>query len=49
MYFFSVFVFLVDEGRVDPNTTNTAHHWASRGLGDLGRMAFYFKGAGEHW
>ena len=22
---------------------------APRGLGDLGRMAFYFQGAGEHW
>ena len=22
---------------------------APRGLGDLGRIAFYFPGAGEHW
>ena len=23
--------------------------WAPRGFGDLGRMAVYFQGAGEHW
>ena len=23
--------------------------WAPRGLGDLGRRAIYFQGAGEHW
>ena len=23
--------------------------WPPRGLGDLGRMAIYFQGAGEHW
>ena len=23
--------------------------WAPRGFGDLGRMAIYFQGAGEHW
>ena len=23
--------------------------WAPRDFGDLGRMAIYFQGAGEHW
>ena len=23
--------------------------WAPRAFGDLGRMAIYFQGAGEHW
>ena len=31
--------------------TKKTHVWLGppRGFGDLGRMAIYFQGAGEHW
>ena len=30
-------------------STNTGSDGSPRGFGDLGRMAIYFQGAGEHW
>ena len=32
-----------------PYSINIYYYGAPRGFGDLGRMAIYFQGAGEHW
>ena len=31
------------------NVSMMTRNWGPMGFGDLGRMAIYFQGAGEHW
>ena len=37
------------QNRIIPNSKIRIRSGVPRGLGDLGRMAIYFQGAGEHW
>ena len=51
IFFKQALVFTKRRGyiKTDNRPTSFCHVGAPRGFGDLGRMAIYFQGAGEHW